>query len=149
MNHCCCARVQISNFTSIFLWALQTSCRLQVRIKLNVPSRKSRRNNVYNCCICRRLSTRPAQAGIIHPNEGPRRRLTHVKLLLRLREALPVERVDEEHNAVHGGEIILPKLSRSLVPSEIERLEPNLVIKNTHATGIDASSVRLISMMDM
>lgn len=50
----------------------------------------------------------------------------HIKLLLCLGEALPVQGIHQENNAIYGGEIVLPQLARRLVPSEIERFESNL-----------------------
>lgn len=54
---------------------------------------------------------------------------THVQLLLRLRETLPVQRVDEKYDTVHRGKVVLPQLARRLVPPKVERLEADLPIE--------------------
>ena len=37
---------------------------------------------------------------------------THVQLLLRLRKAVAIERIDQKYDAVHRGEVLLPQPPR-------------------------------------
>eukprot|EP00962_Isochrysis_galbana_P049642 scaffold21131_cov134-Isochrysis_galbana.AAC.5 len=51
---------------------------------------------------------------------------THVKLLLRLREALAVMSIDEEDDRVHLREVILPHTASNLVSTQVERAKLDL-----------------------
>lgn len=46
-----------------------------------------------------------------------------VQLLLGLRQARVVARVHQEHDGVHGGEVVPPHAPRLLVPAQVERRE--------------------------